>query len=79
MKIKTIKKLLNTSFTTLGILVLIWTALFLIKLKTKTNLETLIIGINLIAKGIYAILVVIGLILIYLLIKFIIKKFNTKK
>jgi len=79
MKSKIIKKLLNISFTTLGILVLLWTTLWFMKLKTATDLGTLIIGIIFLATGIYAVLIFIGLILAYLIIKFIIKKIFRKK
>jgi hypothetical protein len=79
MKSKIIKKLLNISFTILGILILLWTILWFIKLKTTTELGTLIIGIIFLATGIYAILIFIELILAYLIIKFIIKKIQNKK
>ncbi len=79
MKSKIIKKLLNISFSTLGILILLWTILWFIKLKTATDLGTLIIGIIFLATGIYAVLIFIGLILAYLIIKFIIKKITRRK
>lgn len=79
MKTKLIRKLLNISFTTLGILVLLWTILWFIKLKTTTELGTLIMGIIFLATGIYAVLIFIGLILTYLIIKFIIKKIIKRK
>ena len=69
-----IKKLLSISFTLLAILVFIWTILWFIKLKTATEIGIILISIIFLATGIYAILIFIGLILAYLLTKFIIKK-----
>jgi positive regulator of sigma E activity len=69
-----IKKLLNISFTSLGILILLWTFLWFIKLKTATDLGTLLIGIIFLSAGIYIMLIFIGLIIAYLIIRFIIKK-----
>jgi hypothetical protein len=79
MKTKTIKKLLNISFTILGILILLWTILWFIKLKTTTELGTLIIGIIFLSIGIYAILIFISIIITYILIKYLIQKIKKKK
>ncbi len=78
MKIKLIKKLLNISFTTLGILVLLWVILWFIKLKTATDVGTLLMGIIFLSTGIYATLIFIGLIILYLITKFTIKQIKNK-
>ena len=79
MKSKIIKKLLNISFTILAILIFSWTILWFIKLKTATDLGTLLIGIIFLAIGIYVVLIFIGLIIVYLIIRFIIKLIKKRK
>ncbi|NCN87013.1 hypothetical protein GW932_04205 [archaeon] len=79
MKNKIIKKLLNITFLVLGILIVFWTVLWLIELKTATDLGTLIIGIIFLSIGIYATLIFLVLIFIYIILSLIIKKIKKIK